>query len=169
MGASLPCCAHCSSGAPVPLLPPQQIPPGKDLALIFSVAENCCVASLIFLPLLCLCLCTHSHTWTLLFLGCLCAFPFSYNTGKSSTALQFVLEHGHKLQHSVLGCLIPSFNPPAWPEDMGSSARALHGVQNVVQGCPQRPVIQHCPRLGDMGFIHANMVAPHSISCLIPQ
>lgn len=127
-----------------------ELPPEKDFALIFSVR-------FMLLPSFCMCLCSHSHTCTMLFLGCLCAFTF-YNAGKSFTAPQSILEHGLKLHlewqvalRSCLGCLIPSFDPPAWPEDMGSSARTLHGLQNVGQGCPQPPVIQHRPRLGDIG------------------
>lgn len=118
--------------------------------LCFNFWCEVCVASHPS-PSFCMCLCTH--TCTLLFLGCLCAFSSSYNTGKSFTAPQSVLQHGIKLQHSCLGCLVPSFD---------------HGVQSVLQGCPQPPVTQHCPRLGDMGLVHANVIAPRDI-CLIPQ
>lgn len=141
--------------------------------LCFNFQCEVYVASLVS-PSFCMCLCSHSHTCTVLFLGCLCAFTVSYNTGKSFTAPWSILEHGLKLHlewqvalHSCLGCLIPSFDPPAWPEDMGSSARTLHGLQNVGQGCPQPPVIQHCPRRGDIGPCQCG--CPHDISCFIPQ
>jgi len=47
---------------------------------------------------------------------------------------------------------------------MQSSVRALSGVQNVVPGCPQPPMAQHCPRIGEVGLVHVNVHGPMASS-----
>lgn len=132
---------------------------GKGLC--FNFQGEVCVASLFFLPL---CACADTHTHHTLSRVHLCftdwLFTFSYDTGKSFTAPQPVSEPRHKLYCSCLDSLIPSCHPPARLEDTGSSARSLSGVQNVVPGCPQPPMAQHCPRVGDIGLVHTNVGAP---------
>lgn len=63
IGASLPCCVHWLSNAPVPLLPPQQsteqsCPQEKDFALIFRVRFVLFFCSLPFFVY------AHVHTHT---------------------------------------------------------------------------------------------------------